>query len=330
MNTLLKNTALSPLLVDGIIWTISRCYHYITSKWNDSVYFKITVDGKANPRIQLAITEEIRSRGLHKLSNHIEIIDAFDATDCTVKDGMYELKIGKNNVIYIEIKNSFLYIKAASIYPWKTFADMNDLMSCIDDLYRKYNQPSKIMMFYTFEQDSWCNVIIREPRSYHNIILTESMTGFIEDLDNFFNIETREIYRKSGWTYKRGYLLHGKEGTMKSTMAEMVAHKYNMTVYLLSLNSKDMNDTRLINLLSKVPRKSLIVIDEIDKQLDAITKNTTVFVSTAGLLTAIDGPQRLNEEVIVILTANRSNFLPEADLKSLLRPGRIDKIIEFK
>lgn len=102
-----------------------------------------------------------------------------------------------------------------------------------------------------------------------------------------------------------------------------------MRVYLLSLNAKDMTDNVLINLISAVPPRSVLVLDEIDKQLDSIKHNPTVSISVAGLLSALDGPQRLADGITVMLTANRQNILDPSDQKSLLRPGRIDRVYEF-
>nr|QZX43484.2 AAA family ATPase [Mimivirus sp.] len=120
---------------------------------------------------------------------------------------------------------------------------------------------------------------------------------------------SQDIYQKYGVNYRRGYLLYGPSGTGKTTIIEIVAKTYNMEFYSVNLNSDNMNDTILVNLISKIPPNSIISFEEIDKQIETLDKNNNRKISVGGILTALDGPQRLSHGTIVIMTANNKNFL---------------------
>jgi chaperone BCS1 len=182
-------------------------------------------------------------------------------------------------------------------------------------------------MFFTSDNDKWSIPICRQPRDFSKIILTADMQAMVGDVQGF--MKNKDVYASKGLPFKRGYLLYGSPGTGKSTCIEVIANMYNMSVYILTLNSRNMTDTTLINLLCRVPPNSIITIEEIDKQMVTLKKNKTANVSVGGLLTAIDGPQRLSHSTIVIMTANTANFLSKGDMFALCRPGRIDQTFNF-
>jgi len=53
-----------------------------------------------------------------------------------------------------------------------------------------------------------------------------------------------------------------------------------------------------------VPLHFIIYIEEIDKQLATLMENNRIKISIGGLLTALDGSQRLSDGTIIILTSN--------------------------
>ena len=121
----------------------------------------------------------------------------------------------------------------------------------------------------------------------------------------------------------------GGVGTGKTTVIEKLAINHNMSIYMVNLNSDGMTDSVLINLLANVPLKSLILFDEFDKQYTAIKTNTKISLSDGGILSAIDGPQRLSHGTIVIMIVNDVNSLTTTFREQLIRPGRIDSTFNF-
>ena len=55
--------------------------------------------------------------------------------------------------------------------------------------------------------------------------------------------------------------------------------------------------------------KSIIMIYQIDKQVEALQKNKVACVTSGCLLSAFDGPQKLSKGTIIILSANEIVYL---------------------
>jgi hypothetical protein len=173
------------------------------------------------------------------------------------------------------------------------------------------------------------------PRLANSHQLTEKMEEALIDVESFLKEDTRQIYMDQNRPYHRTYFFHGVEGSGKSTLIQIVAAKHNMAVYLIYLNSKDMSDSNLIYLIGKVPRNSIIAIEELDSQLDTLNRNQNNMISIGGLLSALDGPHRLDDGVLVFINSNLSDLTileskyPDY-FKALCRQGRIDKFIKFE
>ena len=302
---------------------ISSIVKAVMEQWEKLVNYRVVIDPKDDPALKRAVFEEIKSRDLHANRSTVKMVDGYQQAECAVIDGNYKLKHARCGRVRINVKDSKIVVKTCRVPGFRKAKSINDLKQFVNAAYVKYNAPSKVMRFFTADGDKWTRPIMRAPRNFDNVILTNAMKDVMTDIDQFYSAAGKKQYSDNAWPYRRGYFLHGAAGTGKSMMSEIIASKYNMTIYLLSLNAKDITDTSVINLVSAVPRNSILVIDEVDKQLAATRKNKTANISTAGLLTALDGPQRLSEGTIVILTANKYNILPEAQQQALLRAGRV-------
>lgn len=84
------------------------------------------------------------------------------------------------------------------------------------------------------------------------------------------------------------------------------------------------DDSHLLELLQDIPPKSVIIVEDIDGYDVAVDRDATSNVTIAALLNAFDGSLTPNG-CIIVFTSNHFEHLDEA----LLRPGRIDKIIEI-
>lgn len=320
-------------VINSVITSVSNAigsiFKSIIEKWDKLVNYRVVIDPKEEPGLKQAVYEEIKSRNLHDNKSTVKMVDGYQQPECAVNFGNYKFKHAKCGRVRISVKDSKIVVKTCRVPGFRKAKSINDLKKFVTTVYTTYNAPAKVMRFFTADGDKWTRPIMRCPRNFKNVNLSATMNNVMTDVDKFYSLSGKKEYEDNGWPYRRGYFLHGAAGTGKSMMSEIIANKYNMTIYLLSLNAKDMNDNTLINLISAVPRNSIIMVDEIDKQLAAVKKNKTANVTIGGLLTALDGPQRLSEGTIVILTANKQDILPRAEQQALLRPGRIDKIFNF-
>ena len=143
-----------------------------------------------------------------------------------------------------------------------------------------------------------------------------------------------DLFEKAGIKPSKGVLLHGPPGTGKTLLAKAVANEANanfISVKGPELISKWVGESekhiREIFRKARQVAPAIIFFDE----FDSISKQRGTSLSDATervvnqLLTELDGIEEL-EKVVVIAATNRKDLIDP----SLLRPGRIDAIIELK
>merc|ERR1712087_1077908 len=145
-----------------------------------------------------------------------------------------------------------------------------------------------------------------------------------------------ELYEDIGIKPPKGVILYGEPGTGKTLLAKAVANSTSATFLRVvgsELIQKYLGDgPKLVRELFRVAEEmspSIVFIDEIDavgtKRYDSTTGGEREIQRTMlELLNQMDGFDALSE-VKVIMATNRIETLDPA----LLRPGRIDRKIEF-
>ncbi|KAJ3216220.1 hypothetical protein HDU67_009794 [Dinochytrium kinnereticum] len=83
------------------------------------------------------------------------------------------------------------------------------------------------------------------------------------DLETYHN--DAEFYKRMGLPYRRGYLLSGKPGTGKTSLVNAISATYNRDLYYINLK-EIRDDNALQSAFSTVPKKSIIVFEDIDAQ----------------------------------------------------------------
>ncbi|KAI8892472.1 26S protease regulatory subunit 6B [Globomyces pollinis-pini] len=145
-----------------------------------------------------------------------------------------------------------------------------------------------------------------------------------------------DLYRQIGIDPPRGVLLYGPPGTGKTMLVKAVAH--HTTASFIRVNGSEFvqkylgEGPRMVRDVFRLAREnspSIIFIDEIDaiatKRFDAQTgADREVQRILLELLTQMDGFDQTSN-VKVIMATNRADTLDPA----LLRPGRLDRKIEF-
>ena len=148
-------------------------------------------------------------------------------------------------------------------------------------------------------------------------------------------IKHPEIFESLGIAQPKGVLLYGPPGTGKTLLARAVAHHTNCTFIRVSgseLVQKYIGEgSRMVRELFVMAREhapSIIFMDEIDsiggQRLESEHGDSEVQRTMLELLNQLDGFEA-TKNIKVIMCTNRIDILDDA----LLRPGRIDRKIEF-
>lgn len=280
---------------------------------SDLLFSQITINIQDNPKCIFSIKEEL----IQTKMSRVVARDGVGKPQFTIADGNYIIShLGKYINVCFDYENKSVTLTVF----WKP---LNFIKQYLTGIYKKHCASENVIVFYGINDNKWSFPIFRRPRSLENIEQTSDMKTILDDVQLFDIAEN--IYSSNGLPYKKGYLLEGPPGVGKTTTIEIIAMKHNRSGYIVNLNAKDMTDSVLINLVSTVPPRSIIIFEEIEKQIKTLESNDNKMVSYGGILSALDGPQRLSHGTIVILTANNIDSLEKSFTSALLRPGRIDK-----
>lgn len=189
----------------------------------------------------------------------------------------------------------------------------------------------------------WVRCLARSPRPLSTVILDESQKlNLVKDMKRYLRSRTRRWHSNRGIAYKRGYLLHGPPGTGKTSLCFAAAGELGLPLYLLTLNSNSLDEDNLYTLFADLPRKCIVLIEDVDtagithSRGKTVTEETSAKDKSSGdkpphdksvkdgitlssLLNVIDGVAS-SEGRILVMTTNHVDRLDEA----LIRVGRVD------
>lgn len=149
-------------------------------------------------------------------------------------------------------------------------------------------------------------------------------------------IKHPEIFDALGISQPKGVIMYGPPGTGKTLLARAVAHHTDCTFIRVSGNElvqkyigEGARMVRELFVMARQHAPSIIFMDEIDsiggQRIDDGNKGDSEVQRTMlELLNQLDGFESTNN-IKIIMATNRIDILDEA----LLRPGRIDRKIEF-
>lgn len=148
-------------------------------------------------------------------------------------------------------------------------------------------------------------------------------------------IKHPEIFESLGISQPKGVLLYGPPGTGKTLLARAVAHHTDCCFIRVSgseLVQKYIGEgARLVRelfVMARAHAPSIIFMDEIDsiggQRIEGNRGDSEVQRTMLELLNQLDGFEATNK-IKIIMATNRIDILDDA----LLRPGRIDRKIEF-
>lgn len=172
--------------------------------------------------------------------------------------------------------------------------------------------------------NEWVRAKLGNNRKLSSVVLKAGQTeAILQDLNQFFAAKQR--YDELGIPWRRGYLLYGPPGTGKTSLVTALASQMSLNVCAISLASPNITDERINNLLSTVPPRSIILLEDIDSFFRQREKaDASVKLSYSGFINALDGVAS-HEGSVVFLTTNHPELLDEAAIRS----GRVDFRMEL-
>ncbi len=257
-----------------------------------------------------------------------------------IEDLEFEISIRQNNQINNFIENRIGDCMGVShntpiisnIFEIKyKIDDDKKILKIIEDNLNKEEDDAKspnLEIFYN-EDNYWAKhqeIDENKIQSINQIFLpfnvSEEITGLI---DNFIKLE--EKYNEFGITHKFTFLLEGKAGMGKSSIAKSIAHKYKRRMYILNLGNRETKENDLLQLFRVIKKNSILVLEDIDAFFVGRKTGTecATGVSFSTLINLLDGSLAIGNGLITFITANHADNID----KALLRPGRIDKVIKF-
>ncbi|KAJ5625756.1 hypothetical protein N7510_002065 [Penicillium lagena] len=169
----------------------------------------------------------------------------------------------------------------------------------------------------------------RRKRPLESVVLDKGVKErIVADVQDF--ISSAHWYQDRGIPYRRGYLLYGPPGTGKSSFIQALAGELDYDIAILNLSERGLTDDRLNHLLTIVPNRTLVLLEDVDAAFSNRRAQSDADgyrganVTFSGLLNALDGVASA-EERIVFLTTNHVERLDEA----LVRPGRVDMTVRL-
>lgn len=251
--------------------------------------------------------------------------------------------LGKHIIRY---KNAFILVnrvrEAKSIdlqrgTPWETIT-LTTLYSqrhIFEDLFTEAHRLAQQStegktIVYTARTASWEKFgEPRKKRPLESVILAQGVKErIVSDVKDF--LASGKWYYDRGIPYRRGYLLHGPPGSGKSSFIQALAGELDYNIAILNLSERGMTDDRLSYLLTIIPQRTLVLLEDADAAFTNRRTQTDAHgyqganVTFSGLLNALDGVASAEERVL-FLTTNHVERLDSA----LVRPGRVDMTVRL-
>lgn len=197
------------------------------------------------------------------------------------------------------------------------------VLELLDELSRKSRtQTSSVFISSDYE---WKPSGRPVRRMMDTVVLPETVKdSLLQDIDHF--LESEQFYLDHGMPWHRGYLLYGPPGTGKSSVTEAIATHTTCSIALLSLATVE-SDSVLYDLVSEVPKNSVLVIEDVDtvkssekrKEEDESKSSQNAGVTLGGLLNVLDGLMTPHGLIVIMTTNHRDKLDP-----ALIRSGRVD------
>eukprot|EP00796_Vickermania_ingenoplastis_P006753 gene6753-4845_t len=205
------------------------------------------------------------------------------------------------------------------------------------------NVQHHVRIYTTNYASSWQLLAARPIRPLYTLYLPPPVRQVVDEVRTFLGMS--EVYQALGIPWRRGYLLEGLPGTGKTSFVMALAGELGLPIHLLSLHAAEMDDESLIRLVSTLPQRCILLVEDIEnsgmtypvpssartggedvQQSMRVAEAPRPSVSLSAFLNAMDGVAS-SEGRVLIVTSNNPDRIPYP--QAMLRPGRIDRVVHF-
>lgn len=243
----------------------------------------------------------------------------------------------ENTKITIDYKGNFITCEANTISSDHGTNTHVKFLSCLTivvktkevldnlilDMYK--TQKSLSVKSFDVKSQNWRFIGALQSRPEESIVMDKKiLSNLFEDIELFCSKESEEEYDRFGQIYKRNYLLYGKPGSGKSSLVNIIANKFKRSIYVLCFDPNLTDNSLMIAISSINDKNAILLVEDLDcifHNRDDDNKSNVTFSTLLNVFDGVSSPRGL----ITIVTSNHVEKLD----KALLRPGRIDMMVEF-
>ena len=111
----------------------------------------------------------------------------------------------------------------------------------------------------------WQQVARRPVRPMDTVVLDlQEKHDVLADINEYLHPTTPRWYASRGIPLRRGYLFHGPPGTGKTSFSFAIAGVFGIDIYVISLQDASVTEEDLAALFTKLPRRCLVLLEDID------------------------------------------------------------------
>jgi hypothetical protein len=175
---------------------------------------------------------------------------------------------------------------------------------------------------YSFQYINDMLTVVKQPTNSDKLIRFPDSTSdeVIDDIQNFWKIGDR--YKRFGLSHKRGFLLHGPQGSGKTSCISFITQEHtknNGVTFFVDNGVHPLTlATFLVNARKAEPNRYFLVVLE---DVDAIIKQ----YGERDLLSLLDGQLSINKVVFIGTT----NYLELIEPRVKNRPSRFDRVLQI-
>ncbi len=194
----------------------------------------------------------------------------------------------------------------------------------LDDKIRRQDK----ILIYTNDEVLFRRTSKKPMRSLDSILLPEEdKNRVIDKITNFMKPETRELYERLGKNYKMIILFHGLPGTGKTSFIHAIASHFGRDIAVYSHDKRN-GDTQFGQLMRCVGGK-ILCLEDLDCLFNTRETEDKTGITFSGIINTLDGfLSPYDDDDQPFLCFITTNCIEKLD-KTLIRPGRVDHLLEF-